>query len=171
MRRGSSKLQTHSFFVLCSSFHTQTKLKGTAPECNIRHHSTHNTMTNTSSDDAAPSILTSLIESDPETNSFACFAFPLLRQEPSVVRKKFLALSLQVHPDKNAHPAAKEAFQKLSQAFEILYDANEQAKHLEQILVQQQQQQQQQAKQKQQQAKKRQKSINVQSDMTNFFNF
>ena len=86
---------------------------------------------------SAENLLASILASDPATNSFDCFSFPSVRQEPSVVRKKFLSLSLKVHPDKNPHPRAKEAFQKLSQAFETLYEANEQAKHLEEVLERQ----------------------------------
>ena len=98
------------------------------------------TPSNSSKDTASEEIITSiLLSSDPETNSFECFSFPLQRQEPSVVRKTFLRLSCKVHPDKTSHPQATEAFQKLSLAFETLYDADAQAKHLETILLEKQQ--------------------------------
>ena len=75
-----------------------------------------------------------LIAADPEENSYECFGLELKLYEPSVIRRAFYRLALQVHPDKNAaHPHSKEAFQKLSAAFETLYDLTSQKEHLEQI--------------------------------------
>ena len=75
-----------------------------------------------------------LLQSDPDENSFECLGLALTPHEPSVVRKSFLKLSLKVHPDKNSHPQANEAFQILSAAFELLYDKQSQQTHLSEIL-------------------------------------
>lgn len=48
--------------------------------------------------------------------------------EPAAVRQAFRRLALLVHPDKCVHTLATEAFQRLSDAFESLHDANEQAR-------------------------------------------
>ena len=79
---------------------------------------------------------------------------PVRIYEPSEIRKAFYKLSLKVHPDKNPTlNQSKEAFQKLSQAFEILYDIQSQRQHYHEIQLQQQQQQQEQKEQ--QKSKKR----------------
>ena len=66
--------------------------------------------------------------------------------EPSTIRRQFLVLALKVHPDKQQHQlytnnnhkniliSATEAFQKLSSAFEMLYNKETQKRHLEEIL-------------------------------------
>jgi curved DNA-binding protein CbpA len=74
-----------------------------------------------------------LASADPDDNSFECLDLELKLYEPSVIRRTFYKLSLQVHPDKSDHPNSKEAFQKLTNAFEILYDLQSQKEHLEQI--------------------------------------
>lgn len=81
-----------------------------------------------------------LSSAEPEENSFDCFGLSLTRHEPSVIRKAFLKLSLQIHPDKNPNDSirANEAFQKLSAAFEMLYDVESQQKHLIEVLGEQQ---------------------------------
>jgi len=86
-------------------------------------------------EEESATLLSSIIAS---SNSFECLSLPLERHPPSVVRRKFLKLSLQVHPDKNAHALAKEAFQHLSTAFETLYDEESQTKHLQEALLEQQ---------------------------------
>ena len=98
------------------------------------------------------SIDTILSSADPEVNSFECFRLTLARHAPSVIRKTFLKLSLKIHPDKNPNDVsrANEAFQKLSAAFEILYDVESQQKHLSEILEEKQQQQQQQREEQKQ---------------------
>lgn len=51
---------------------------------------------------------------------FATFGFPEARCEPAGVKARYRQLALRVHPDKCEHPRANEAFQRLSQAFEVL---------------------------------------------------
>mmetsp|Transcript_43780 Transcript_43780/g.103460 ORF Transcript_43780/g.103460 Transcript_43780/m.103460 type:complete len:339 (+) Transcript_43780:60-1076(+) len=51
--------------------------------------------------------------------------------DPSVVRKQYRVVALAVHPDKCAHPKAKEAFQRLSEAFEELSSESGQRKYLQ----------------------------------------
>jgi len=46
--------------------------------------------------------------------------------EPSIVRQSYKIIALQVHPDKCLDPKATEAFQLLSEAFELLYDKKSQ---------------------------------------------
>ncbi|KAJ5907759.1 J domain-containing protein [Penicillium taxi] len=45
----------------------------------------------------------------------------------SVVRKEYMKRSLLVHPDKNVHDRAAEAFKRLSHAAEVLMDADKKA--------------------------------------------
>lgn len=90
---------------------------------------------NSGSDNGNESLLSSILSA---SNSFECLSLPLRLHAPSVVRKQFLQLSIKVHPDKNSHELAKEAFQELSSSFEILYDEQSQRKHLEEVLAQKQ---------------------------------
>lgn len=85
------------------------------------------------------SIIESILRSSPKMNSFETLSLPLTDQNPSVIRQKFLKLSLKVHPDKSTHHQSKEAFQILSSAFEILYDVESQKQHLQTVLLQAQQ--------------------------------
>ncbi len=41
-------------------------------------------------------------------------------EEKSDAKKYYRSIVKQLHPDKNAHPQAKEAFQKLQKAVEIM---------------------------------------------------
>jgi hypothetical protein len=41
------------------------------------------------------------------------------RLPKETAKKYFRTIALQLHPDKNAHPSAKEAFQKMQQALEL----------------------------------------------------
>lgn len=75
----------------------------------------------------------------PHDNSFECFGLATKLYEPSEIRRSFYKLSLKVHPDKCAHPRSKEAFQKLADAFEVLYELESQKEHLEQIVQEKQQ--------------------------------
>ena len=129
-----------------------------------------------SSSPSSPSLIDIIRLSDPEENSFECFGIPLTAHSPSTIRKTFLRLSLKVHPDKNPdHPRAKEAFQTLSAAFELLYDSDTQRQHLSVILFEKQQQQQQQqqhakaaddGKQRQQQQQQQQQQQDVETRTT-----
>lgn len=42
----------------------------------------------------------------------------------SEIRKAYRKLALQLHPDKNSHPKADEAFKAIAEAFEVLSDAD-----------------------------------------------
>ena len=91
--------------------------------------------------DKSTAALSSILSS---SNYFECLSLPVAIQPPSVIRRSFLKLSLLVHPDKNPNALAKEAFQTLSEAFEILYDGESQQSHLEEVLNEQEQQKRQQ---------------------------
>lgn len=84
-------------------------------------------------DDAIGIILSKSFR--PEVNSYECMLLPARHHEPSEIRRKFLALSLRVHPDRvpDRVADATRAFQKLSVAFETLYDCEKQKQHLEEI--------------------------------------
>ena len=72
----------------------------------------------------------------PDLDSYSCMLLPPRLHEPSSVRRRFLALSLRVHPDRNQGGRvadATKAFQKLSAAFETLYDRESQERHLEEL--------------------------------------
>lgn len=74
----------------------------------------------------------------PDLDSYGCMLLPPRLHEPSSVRRRFLALSLRVHPDRNEGGRvadATKAFQKLSAAFETLYDRDSQERHLEELLL------------------------------------
>lgn len=47
--------------------------------------------------------------------------------EEASLRKAYLKTSVKVHPDKNQHPQATEAFQRVAEAMEILNDASARA--------------------------------------------
>ncbi|OLP81606.1 Methyltransferase-like protein 13 [Symbiodinium microadriaticum] len=51
---------------------------------------------------------------------FATLGLPEAQVDAANLRKQYRRLALAVHPDKCTHPQAKEAFQKLSEAFEVL---------------------------------------------------
>ncbi|CAE7457936.1 ATJ49 [Symbiodinium natans] len=51
---------------------------------------------------------------------FATLDLPEANVDAGSLRKQYRRLALAVHPDKCPHPQAKEAFQKLSEAFEVL---------------------------------------------------
>ena len=87
-----------------------------------------------------------LAAADPEDNSFESFGLELKLHEPSLIRRTYYKLSLKVHPDKNDHSQSKEAFQKLTNAFEILYDLERQTEHLEHIRLEKSKQEQQDTK-------------------------
>ena len=74
----------------------------------------------------------------PDLDSFTCMHLPPRLVEPSAVRRRFLELSLRVHPDRAGGDRAADAtraFQKLSEAFETLYDRDSQERHLEELLL------------------------------------
>jgi curved DNA-binding protein CbpA len=47
----------------------------------------------------------------------------------SEIRKSYRKLALQLHPDKNNHPKADEAFKSIAEAFEILSDPDKKKKY------------------------------------------
>eukprot|EP00898_Chlorokybus_atmophyticus_P007508 jgi/Chlat1/7759/Chrsp66S07328 len=63
-------------------------------------------------------------------NFFARMALPLEHAEPHTVRKAYRTFALQIHPDKCSDPRATEAFKLLSEAFDCLYDENQQLAYL-----------------------------------------
>ena len=77
-------------------------------------------------DDAVGALLSDDLR--PDLDSYGCLFLSARMHEPAAVRQQFLKLSLRVHPDRNGGSTA--AFQKLSTAFEILYDRDGQARHL-----------------------------------------
>eukprot|EP00927_Polykrikos_kofoidii_P077771 TRINITY_DN74684_c0_g1_i1.p1 TRINITY_DN74684_c0_g1~~TRINITY_DN74684_c0_g1_i1.p1 ORF type:complete len:335 (-),score=63.83 TRINITY_DN74684_c0_g1_i1:152-1156(-) len=50
--------------------------------------------------------------------------------EPSTVKQRYKQLALKVHPDKCSDPRAKEAFQRVSKAFDALHTRESQERHL-----------------------------------------
>ena len=55
--------------------------------------------------------------------------------EPAAVRSAYRSLALKVHPDKCGDPGATEAFKLLSEAFECLYDSEQQNAYLTNLQV------------------------------------
>ena len=56
----------------------------------------------------------------PGASAFARLGLPDAHCETTVLRRAYRTAALLVHPDKCAHPEAKMAFQKLSEAFDLL---------------------------------------------------
>ncbi|CAK9018862.1 unnamed protein product [Durusdinium trenchii] len=56
----------------------------------------------------------------PGASPFARLGLPDALCETSVLRRAYRTAALLIHPDKCAHPEAKMAFQKLSEAFDVL---------------------------------------------------
>ncbi len=46
---------------------------------------------------------------------------------PAVIRKAYLRASMKYHPDRNRHALAKEAFQKIGEAYSVLIDPQKRA--------------------------------------------
>jgi curved DNA-binding protein CbpA len=77
---------------------------------------------------ALETLLTSLSALSP--NFFTCLRLPVHPVPPSTVRKSYLTIARQVHPDKLNDSRAKAGFQVLSDAFECLYDEATQAEYI-----------------------------------------
>eukprot|EP00899_Mesostigma_viride_P006928 jgi/Mesvir1/16236/Mv08489-RA.1 len=69
-------------------------------------------------------------------NFFARLSLPVAPVERSDVRKAYRALALKCHPDKCEDARATDAFQRLSEAFETLYDEELQLGHLQSLAAQ-----------------------------------
>eukprot|EP00746_Dinoflagellata_sp_MGD_P019612 gnl/MRDRNA2_/MRDRNA2_145581_c0_seq1.p1 gnl/MRDRNA2_/MRDRNA2_145581_c0~~gnl/MRDRNA2_/MRDRNA2_145581_c0_seq1.p1 ORF type:complete len:360 (-),score=62.96 gnl/MRDRNA2_/MRDRNA2_145581_c0_seq1:117-1067(-) len=67
------------------------------------------------------------------TTLFARLVLPVSHAEPSAVKKQYRQLALVVHPDKCNHASAKEAFQKLSEAFDVIGDAAGQKRYIAEL--------------------------------------
>jgi DnaJ family protein B protein 12 len=50
--------------------------------------------------------------------------------EAKLVKKHYKKAALLVHPDKNTHPQANEAFKILAKAFECLYNPHSQSEYI-----------------------------------------
>jgi len=64
------------------------------------------------------------------TTLFARLGLPNAAAESGLLKRQYRQLALLVHPDKCSHERAKEAFQKLSEAFDSLSDDGEQRRYL-----------------------------------------
>ncbi|GMI41721.1 hypothetical protein TrCOL_g4544 [Triparma columacea] len=71
---------------------------------------------------------------DDNTDHFARLGLPLVACDPPVVRKAYYSLARKIHPDKNSSSLAKEAFQVLSDALDVLYERESQADYLRELL-------------------------------------
>merc|ERR1719189_2142882 len=64
-------------------------------------------------------------------NDFAVLDLPPQRiADTAVLKRQYRKISLAVHPDKNSHPQAADAFRKVYGAFETLMDPKQQRRLL-----------------------------------------
>mmetsp|Transcript_90757 Transcript_90757/g.174190 ORF Transcript_90757/g.174190 Transcript_90757/m.174190 type:complete len:368 (+) Transcript_90757:100-1203(+) len=75
-------------------------------------------------------VLPTLVEILESCSFFAALGLPEVACEPTIVKTRYKQLALRVHPDKCSADGAKEAFQRISEAFDALNTREAQAKYL-----------------------------------------
>lgn len=75
-------------------------------------------------------VLPTLVEILASRSFFGALGLPETACEPTLVKARYKQLALRVHPDKCGADGAKEAFQRISEAFDALNTREAQARYL-----------------------------------------